>query len=236
LDPQVGVNEFADAVFVWRRSNGSNFRAQTRLRGFGGGLTPVQNLSAAGENAYEPQVAVDDTGNAVFTWRRSDGATFRIESRARSFTGSLSAVQLLSDAGQDAFSPQVDSDADGDAVFVWERFDGSVVRVQAQARSSAGTLSGVQTLSAGGQDAFAPQVSVEVDGDAVFVWERFDGTNSRIQSRTRIAGVLGSIQNLSTAGQDAEASQVAVDLDGDAVATWQRFDGADLRVQAAAGP
>jgi hypothetical protein len=98
------------------------------------------------------------------------------------------------------------------------------------------------TFSAAGQDAFDPQVAVDGAGDAVAVWSRFDGTDYRIQARTRsAAGVLGPIQTLSGAGQDAIDPQVAVD--GGGLAVWQRSDGTTgcggagcSRIQAAAGP
>src|SRR5712691_6980601 len=64
----------------------------------------------------------------------------------------FTAPQTLS--GLNADSPQVAVDPDGDAVFTWVRFDGTDYRIQARARSAAGTLSPVQTLSAAGQDAF----------------------------------------------------------------------------------
>ena len=47
------------------------------------------------------QVAVDPNGNAVFAWTRLDGANFRVQARARSATGTLSAVQNLSESGSD---------------------------------------------------------------------------------------------------------------------------------------
>ena len=143
--------------------------------------TPV-NLSAAGQNASSHQVAVDADGDAVFTWLRSDGAHQRVQERARSAAGALSAVQTLSAQGQNASVPQVAVDADGDAIFTWVRSDGANTRVQTRARSAAGALSAVQTLSGQGQNAFNPQGAVDADGDAVFTWQRSDGTNSRIQA------------------------------------------------------
>ena len=80
--------------------------------------TPV-DLSQAGQSATNPQVAVDADGNAVFTWARSDGTNTRVQTRTRSATGVLSAVQTLSSSGQDASLPQVAVDADGNAVFTW---------------------------------------------------------------------------------------------------------------------
>jgi hypothetical protein len=192
--PQVAVDADGDAVFTWRRFDGSGtfccFRAQARARSAAGTLSAVQTLSSAGQNAAEPQVAVDADGDGVFTWRRFDGANSRVQARARSAAGTLSAVQNLSDPGGNAHAPQVAVDADGDAVFTWARYDGTVpdpdlpccARIQARTRSAAGTLGGVQTLSAAGQDAFNPQVGVDVAGNAVATWHRFDGTNDRIQA------------------------------------------------------
>ncbi len=226
--PQVAVDANGDAVFVWQGSDGTNTRIQTRARSAGGALSPVTMISAAGEDASGPQVAVDADGDAVFTWTRSG----RIQTRARSASGTLSAVQTLSPAVQGpfgAFQPEVAVDADGDAVFTWTGFDGANFRIHARARSAAGALSAGQTLSVAGQSAFGltgPQVAVDANGNAVFTWERSDGTNGRVQARARsAAGALSPVQTLSPAGEEGSSPQVAVDADGDAVFTWVRGQG-----------
>src|SRR6185503_7390520 len=38
-------------------------------------------------------------------------------------------------------------------------------------------------LSAGGQDAFEPQIAVDSSGNYLAVWTRYDGTNTRIQAQ-----------------------------------------------------
>lgn len=214
-------------------------------------------LSTGGQNAAEPQVAADSNGDAVFVWTRFDGTAQcgglpgcrRIQSRARGHGGALSAIQLLSDSGQDAFKPQVAVNPAGDAVFVWVRFDGTTQcgglpgcqRIQSRTRSASGTLSAVQTLSAAGQDADDPQVGIDGFGRAVFVWERPDGgtqchgsTCRRIEGRVRFAsGTLGTVLTLSAAGQDALNPQIGVSENGDAVFAWER---ADETTQCAGGP
>ena len=51
-------------------------------------------------------------------------------------------------------------------------------------------------LSHGSQNANAPQVASDADGDAVAVWQRFDGSTSRIQGRTISAdGARGTDQD-----------------------------------------
>jgi hypothetical protein len=229
------VDADGDAVFTWQRYDGSNFRIQARARSAGGILGTSQNLSRAGEDASEPQIAVDADGDAVFTWRSSSN---RIQTRARSSAGVLGPIQTLSRAGQDTMLPQVAVDTDGDAVFTWENI--TTGRIQARARSSAGVLGPIQNLSRAGETSSQPQVDVEADGDnAVFTWVGAEA-NTRIKARARSsAGVLSPIQTLSAAGQDASNPQVASDdSDGDAVFTWQRWDGSSVdccyRIQARA--
>ena len=117
----------------------------------------MQTLSPSGQAANGPQVAVDTDGDAVFTWYRFDGAHQRVQGRARASNGTLSAAQTLSAAGQSATIPQVAVDADGDAVFTWQRSDGTNSRVQARARTAGGTLSTAQTLSTAGEDWRSPR-------------------------------------------------------------------------------
>ena len=79
-------------------------------------LGPVRYLSLAGENASEPQVAVDTDGDAVFTWVRSENDVKRAQVRAMNAAGGLAPVKNLSPAAVGAECPEVAVDADGDAV------------------------------------------------------------------------------------------------------------------------
>src|SRR5204862_456629 len=143
---------------------------------------------ASAQDASFPQVAVDSAGDAVVVWRRFDGSNYRVQARARTPGGAWSAIQTLSDPGQNAAAPQVGVDSAGDAVVVWRRFDGTNYRVQARARAAGGAVSAIQTLSDPGQSASVPRVGVDSAGNAVVVWRRFDGANYRIQARARTAG------------------------------------------------
>jgi hypothetical protein len=242
-DPQVAVDQSGNAVVVWARPDGTTgcggfgcARVQARARSAAGDLSAIQTLSGPGKNAVVPQVAVDTNGNAVFVWYGDGG----IQARARSAAGTLSAVQILSAAAQGTGSSEVAVDQSGNAVFVWERNDGTTgcggagcSRIVARARSAAGDLSAIQTLSDPGKQAFYPEVAVDPSGNAVFVWQRPDTTTDcggsgcwRIQTRARsAAGALSATQTLSDPGQDALIPQVAVDQGGDAVFVWSRYDG-----------
>jgi hypothetical protein len=228
-DPQVAVDRFGNAVFTWQQFNGNRHRIQARALSAAGVLSPIQTLSGSGQDAFVPQVAVDPQGDAVFTWRRFDGTNWRIQARARSAAGALGPVQTLSAAGQDAFGPEVGIDGAGNAVFTWQRFDGSHRRIQARVRSAAGVLGPIQTLSAAGHGAQHPQIAVNRGGQAVVTWDGFvpttPGCCRRVQARTRsAAGALGPLQVVSPSpnrSQDVTSPQVGVDATGNAVFTWE---------------
>jgi hypothetical protein len=123
-DPQVAIDAAGDAVFTWQRFEGDADRIQSRTRTAGGTLGAINNLSAAGADAYAPQVASRDDGASVFVWLRFDGANDRVQARSMTAAGSLGGVQTLSDAGADALTPQVAIGASsGPAVATWERAD-----------------------------------------------------------------------------------------------------------------
>jgi hypothetical protein len=235
-EPQVAIDSGANAVFAWTRSDGTNTRIETIARSVAGTLSAVQVLSPVGQNASQPQLGVDSSGNAVYTWARSDGTNTRIQARTRSSTGTLTATKTLSLAGQNASQPDVAVNATGNAVFAWTRFDGTAFRIQVVARSAGGTLSAVQTLSAMSSNGVLPKAGIDSSGNSVFVW-RLDGTDKRIQARTRSStGTLGTTEPISHATQDADLPQLAVNATGQAFAVWQRFDGKRSRIEGAVGP
>ena len=234
-DPQVAFDGQGNAIAVWSRFDGTNFIVQAAGRAAGGSFGAPQDLSAAGQKAGFPEVAVDGQGNAIAVWSRFDGTNFIVQAAGRAAGGSFGAPQDLSAAGQKAGFSQVAVDGQGNAIAVWSRFDGTNFIVQAAARAAGGSFGAPQDLSAAGQGAFNPQVAFDGQGNAIAVWHRFDGTNTIVQAAARAAGgSFGAPQDLSAAGQKASFPEVAVDGQGNAIAVWRRFDGTNFIVQAAA--
>ena len=219
-DHKVVVDDHGDAVFVWRRHDGSAFRVQTRSRTSDGALSDIQTLSPEGVEVFPPDVAVDRDGDAGYAWEFLGPSNYQVQARTRTRSGSLSPAQTLSDTGVDAFPPQVAVDDDGDAVFVWAVLDGGDSRIQVRARSATGVLSKVRTLTPKGENATDPQVAVAPDGDAIFTWLRTTGSEEQVQAQSRsAAGSFGPVQTLSSAGRASEP-HVGVDADGNAVFVW----------------
>ena len=196
-------------------------------------LSPI-DLSAAGQDAFEPEVAIDSSGNKLFVWTRYDGSNTRIQALMRAPDGSIGPTQTISDAGKNASQPQVAFDPSGNAISVWTQSQGANTLIYAAFRPANGTFQSASAISPGGGSADVPQISFDSSGKAIAVWERFDGTNLRIQGAARPPnGSFDAAQTMSDPGQDAFDPRVGAGpaVDNNAAAVWTRSDGANLRVQ-----
>ncbi len=75
--PDAAVGAQGNAVAVWESGNGAHVVVQSSVRPAGGGWKKPVNLSPPGEDRYapdngfgEPQVALDEHGNAIAVWGR----------------------------------------------------------------------------------------------------------------------------------------------------------------------
>ncbi|MCA1481753.1 hypothetical protein, partial [Bradyrhizobium sp. NBAIM08] len=97
------------------------------------------------------------------------------------------AVQL-SEAGEPAWSPDVAYSADGSAVMVWGRQDGTRWVAEAVRRNADGTLGTTRTLASSDEPLLGPRAAIDAHGNALLTWTRWDGSNWRVQARTLPAG------------------------------------------------
>jgi hypothetical protein len=233
--PDVAVAPDGTATVVWSSRDGGEFEVFARQIAPDGTPAVAQQLSAPGEDALAPQVAVAPDGTATVVWTRSNGPDFQIQGRRITPAGSPeAATRNLSGVGQDALEPQVAVAPDGTATVVWKRFNGSHYLVQAHRIDPEGLLEGsAQTLSETKQNAVEPQVAVASDGTATVVWSRFDGSDSIVQERRVEAdGTLeAAVADLSAAGESAVEPRVALDAEGAATVVWTRFDGSSWIIQ-----
>jgi hypothetical protein len=132
-------------------------------------------------------------------------------------------------------SAVVGIDGTGNGFFVWKRFVGGWNIVEGRARSAAGALGAVQTLSSTGHDAIVrPHVGMASNGTAITVWQDDHGNasaNTPIEARVRSsAGVLGPLLTISAKPGTNFAypfanPYLAVNAAGDAACVWQGEDG-----------
>ncbi|HWW09345.1 MAG TPA: PKD domain-containing protein [Candidatus Acidoferrales bacterium] len=232
--PDVAIDAQGDAVAVWLRFDGSNERVQSAYRPAGGSFGAPQTLSAAGNDAAEPRVAMNGGGDAVVVWSLRSGVTAKIQAAQAGLGGGFGAAVDLTGFTSAESVPQVALDLHGDAIAVWDGSDGANIRIEEALRPAAGSFGAPRFLSPAGFNADNPQVAFDSSGNALAVW-RFDGPPaSTAQGAYRPAGgEFGPVQTISApVPHPAQRPQVAFDGQGYGVVAWQQEDGIDPRVYA----
>ena len=230
---QVRTNGAGETAVVWTHVDAANNTiVQASTRPPGGAFSVPVDLSVAGRDAIDPQVALDAAGNALAVWSRSDGSTRVVQATTRPAGGSFTAPVDVSTAGGEARAPRVALNPGGDAVVAWQRSDATNTIVQATVRRAGAEFAATADLSAPGRDAAEPQVGIDADGDAVATWQRSDGTNTIVQA----AGYDGagpqlrglSVPATATAGTSATYSVSPLDVWSPVSSTQWAFDDATI--------
>ena len=232
--PDVASDARGDAVAVWLKAEGSSRRVQAAYRPAGGAFGAVQTLSQAGAEADEPRVAMDGRGDAVLLWSIAGGGHAEVQAAVAAPGGAFAAPVSLSGPAAVASVPQVALDEHGDAIAVWDGWDGSNIRIEDSVRPAGASFGAPQLLSPAGYNADTPQLAYDAAGDALVVW-RFDGPPaSTVQGALRPAGgEFGGVQQVSApSSEPAQDPQVAFDGEGHGVVAWQQSDGSELRIDA----
>jgi PKD domain len=220
--PSVAVDAAGNAIAVWKLESSNDIvQAAVRAAGQENWAAP-DDLSDAGQDAGEPDVAMDEAGEAVAAWTRLDG-TNTIQAAVRPAGGDWAGPDDLSDASQNAAEPDVAMDEAGEAVAVWARSNGTNDIVQGAVRPAGGDWAGPDDLSASGRNGTSPVVAMNVAVGAVAMWDRSDGADLRVQASVRPpGGEWPKPDTLSAAGEDAGFAEVALDAAGNAIAVFGR--------------
>lgn len=143
----------------------------------------------------------------------------------------------ISEPNQWITFPEVAVNAQGDAVAIWPRNDGSKSIVEIAERPAGGDWSEPEVISdpAGEEEPGQAHVALDAAGNAVAVWSAFD-SGSVIRTAVRpVGGDWSDPEDLFSA--DGRTPQLAMNAAGDAVAVWNGFNGvANLVTWAATRP
>ncbi len=183
--PQIAIDANGNALAVWYQFGGAraDIWANRYTASTGWGTAALIETNNAG-NALWPQIAIDTNGNALAVWQQSDGnsAHFDIWSnRYTAGTGWGTAVLIETDNADGAGWPQIAIDANGNALAVWGQWDGMRENIWSNrytAGTGWGTAALIETDNAGG--ASSAQIAINANGNALAVWEQFDGTRFNI--------------------------------------------------------
>jgi len=196
-----------------------------------GSWTPLQQLT---QSADEHDLAVDAEDNAIAVWKEQGVIV------ARRFTpgvGWENAVSLSVVELGYAHDPQLGMDAAGNAFAVWQQgysLGTSFMIVAARFEKARGWVSRetISNQTRLGDDAASPRIAFDASGNAVAVWDKFDGAVDRtvIAANTYAAGA-GWAGEETISGPDEQGAllpELAVSASGQPTATWWQEDGQGL--------
>ena len=228
--PQVAVDTSGNAMAVWQQLDGAAMSIwANRYTPMGGWGTPVLIETLSESNAFAPQIAIDGSGNALAVWQQVDPNTGVLSVWANRYDAVSNTWSTPSALGA-GMQPQIVADSSGNALAVWNLYNGSgsVWANRYTAGTGWGTAARIET--GGTNSAGPPQVAVDASGNALAVWNRFDGGSrndiwaNRYTAATNTWGTAVLIETGNAGG--AETPQIAVDANGNGVAVWAYFDGA----------
>jgi hypothetical protein len=178
---------------------------------------PPAPISPSDENAENPQVATRHD-EAVVVWQRNTAAGEQIVAAALSPGGTWEAEQPLSAVGPQTYGQQVEMDAYGSAVAVWEASG----RIQVARRPAGGAWHDARTLS--GRHAHFPDVATNLRGAITVVWQKqIDGHDRTQAVRRPVGGAWTKPRTISKSFGDVIRPTVAMDQHGNASVVWERM-------------
>jgi hypothetical protein len=232
-DPRIAVDQAGDATVVWSWSDGTRQVVQASTRPAGGTFSAAVDLSAAGENASFPQVAVDGAGDTTVVWT---GQT--VQASTRSPGGDFSVPVDVSAAGVDVGSPALGVDTSGETVVAWSRAS----TIETAFRSAGGAFGAPVGVSTAGTPAISPEVAIGNDGSAALVWDQPMPSGGVVADEVvegaarDPGGAFGLPTDLSAAGIGPGELHVAIDGSGTAIAVWEQLASGSASAQFSVRP
>ena len=249
ISPRVTIGGRGIAVAVWAQlhGGGADYVVMTSTRPPGGSWTPPVRLSAPGQFAFAPAVAVSPAGGAVVVWSAAGTGGPGLRGQAvmaavrRSPRQRWSRPVRLSPGGVAGEQARVAMDGHGHATAIWASGGNGPGRIQtATLNLAGGWWSPPVLLATARQRLLDPQIAASPRGDFVAAWKRLTGgaplgprgVRAQIAATVRPAGsrswlpVTALGPELELPGQDSAAPefpgpQVAIDAAGDAAVSWQ---------------
>ena len=172
----ISMNSIGNAVAVWRSNNPDGIFANfyDKNRGWKGAV----QISRGDE--LIPKVAISDNNEAVTIWPQMTNILGKQDLYATHFKNNRwNSVPTLLEYkdGSVGISVDVGIDKDGNAIAVWDQFDGNEKSIYARFYTSQNGWEEAHLLENNNNKALAPKIAMNKNGDAVVVWKQKDSNN-----------------------------------------------------------
>ena len=210
--PQIAAAPNNTLTAIWRRTNGSNTIVQTRTSTDAGATwSSAVDLSAAGEDARDPQIVADSDNTLTAIWRRGDGSNTIVQTRTSTDAGATwSTVVDLSENTQDASQPQIVAAPNNTLTAIWRRSNGSEDIIQSSSLAPSSSASSSSSADAGVPGIFltvaGPVGRSAAEAPVYYGADRVAVTSTYLLTVTRVSNVTPTITTLAEGTIDADGS------------------------------
>jgi hypothetical protein len=247
--PQVAVDAAGNALVVWVQGGGTNYNIRANRYDNATGTWGTAQLIKTNDEgeAFEPQIAIDKSGNALAVWKQNMDDSARNSIWANHYDANSGwgwgTAQRIETEVDDARSPEIAFDDAGNALVVWMQHDGTDYNIWANRYVPGSGWEGSRPIEthmgyAGGD----PQIAFDRSGNALAVWVQqdsdsqdngnpLDNNNPWNIAANRYDANSGwgtaQLVSIKDAG-DAGSPQIAIDKSGNALVVWKQDDGTPL--------
>ena len=141
--PRVAVDPSGTRTVVWHNFERRDGRIQAVRIGADGNVSPVRTLSSSDQDSSNPEIGVDDSGQATIVWEARKGSESFLQWTRIDPDGNQGPVETLPGEGTDV---DVAVNADGVGVVAWTRYTETNTNLVAATVQPDGTVGPVQTL------------------------------------------------------------------------------------------
>ena len=180
-------------------------------------------------NAFGPQIAVDNNGNALMVWQQNGDIWAKYSDGANWVSSELIETNMAT-----AFEPRTAFDNNGNAFAVWPQYDdrliGSRISIWVNRFDGSSWGNAVRIETNNAEDAVQPQIVFSSSGKAFVVWQQDDGIRYNIWAN-RFDGTSWGDAELIEANTDYTfGPQIAVNSSGKAFAVWHQFADSSAKI------
>ncbi|MGD2248735.1 MAG: hypothetical protein PVF58_10040 [Candidatus Methanofastidiosia archaeon] len=197
--PEIGIDSSGNSYITWEGYDGNDIDIYWTKVDFEGDIGEVKKISTHKDNIdnhdYDPQIAVDNSGNFYITWHGCDTEKCREEPGDLEIywvkidsKGNLGEVKKIPSSNPDYINtmdkiPQIAVDPAGNSYIVWSGIGEKSEDIFWTKIDFEGNLGEVQIVSNYlnlEYDDWIPQIAVDASGNSYITWEVFDGDNGDI--------------------------------------------------------
>ena len=255
--PQVAFDANGNAIAVWGESNGISNGATINhdiwVNHYSAGSSSwgtAQRIESLGGTGFNPQIAVDNSGNAVVVWQQYGvGGGGGDDIYANTYSAADTAwgnEQILDTSSLSDEDPQIAVDASGVPYVVWQQGGSSGTSIRSAWYFAAngagedyrdGSWSTPETISSGTVYSESPQIAFDGNGNGMAVWREHDGTGGDLYdifaASITVGNPWGTPQLIESDNfGEAQTPQVAMSSTGDAIVVWHHDYGGDIEIKA----